>query len=408
MFKAVTTLLLSNLLTLSASALPLLGHLPIKNESPDQDPLFHKSSIYSIAPMNVANWVYLGYAPRMMDPTRVSITVARASYTIRVTLEMTEQEVADYPKYLIDRAEKIDSILTNRNLRIAQPSLLNRYQQKIAKVRASHNGTYASGLAYLKEFFPQNIFELKETKSNGVKVIAHFVYPATMVRPGGETAPERVHYVYSFEERKTLHKAGTYTNPETGEVTTRWDHIFGGFPALWFFASENGIGIHGPIRYSEKHERSRAGEPIPQFWQKNDSVLSDYDRLADITPNRRWDLVRKQDSAGCVRSESMEIRHLLPAKLNDIKRVPIRMTYKWDEVEIDGVKMPINVDYYVMDPYLPQLTKQQWLQQMAPQMLSQVDKMLNFPYLDPQSIEFFNKNGWADNDSMTLLNEAPY
>lgn len=404
MFKSVIALLLSNLLTGPASALPIMSLPEVSSEMDDS---IHKASIYAVAPMDRANWIYVGYAPRMLDPKRVSMTISKASYTVRVTLEMTEQEVAEYPKYLIARAEKLAAISSGRELRVIQPTLWNRYQNQINQVRSSSNSTYANGLNWLKTFFPKNVFELAAVKANGAKVIAHFVYPVTMVRQGGGTAPDGTYYTFSFEERKTLHR-NSHTDRETGETHYTYDHIFGGFPALWFYPSQNGIGIHGPIRYSEKHEKARDGQTIPNYWLKSDAADFGYDRMTDIVPSYRWDLVRKKDSAGCVRSESMEIRHLLPSQHSEIARVPIHMTSKWDQVEVNGKLTPINVDYYVMDPYSPQISKEQWLQQMAPQMLNQVDSLLSFPYLDPQTIEFVNKGGSADAHSMSLLNQAPY
>ena len=407
MFKGVIALVLSTLFTGPVSALPIMS-LPELSSDQIEDGSLHKTSIYAVAPMSNANWIYLGYAPRMLDPKRVSLTISKASYTVRVTLEMTEQEVANYPKYLVDRAEKLSAIVNQRDLNILQPTLWNHYQNQINQVRSSSNGTYPNGLKWLKAMFPKNVFELSSPKANGVKVIAHFVYPVTMVRQGGGTAPDNTYYTFSFEERKTLHKAGTYVDPQTGEERTQWDHIFGGFPALWFYPSQNGIGIHGPIRYSQKNEKARDGQSILNYWSKNDAGNFDYNRMVDLSPNYRWDLVRKKDSAGCVRSESMEIRHLLPSRHADIALVPIHMTSKWDQVEINGKLSPINVEYYVMDPYSPQLTKDQWLQQMAPEMLSRSGELLGFPYLDPHTIEFKNKSGSADAHSMSLLNQAPY
>lgn len=373
----------------------------LQNE--DQD-LLHKANSYAIAPMNRANWVYLGYVPRMMDPSRVSITISKPSYTARVTLEMTEQEVAAYPQYLINRADQLEAIFGQRSLSVTQPTLFAHYQQQINKVRSLPSGDYASGLKWLRAFFPKNIFELKSAKGNGAKVIAHFVYPVTMVREGGGTAPDGTYYSFDVEERKDYHRF-TYTN-SNGEQATGTDYIFGGFPALWFYPSQNGIGLHGPIRYSNKGEKARDGQRIEDHWASNEPSI--YNKQVDITPNYRWDLVRKKDSAGCVRSESLEIRHLLPANLSDVKRVPITMTSRWDQIEVDSKVMFVNVEYYMMDPYLKQLSRDQWFQSMAPQMLVNMNQIWHFPYLDAHSVEFVNRNGSADAHSMGLLNKAPY
>ncbi len=57
MLKVVITLLLSNLLTGPVSALPIYS-LPQQIDE-IEDASLHKASIYAVAPMSQANWIYL-------------------------------------------------------------------------------------------------------------------------------------------------------------------------------------------------------------------------------------------------------------------------------------------------------------------------------------------------------------
>lgn len=394
MLSAFFSILLSTILTV-AHAGPMLSLPSLKEDPVDASELLHKTSSYAIAPMNRVNWVYLGYAPRMQDPSRVSVHISRPGFTIRVTMEMTADDVANYPRYLMDRADDISSIFAQNNLRLTQPALMNRFNAQINEVRKHANNTYAYGLYWLKAFFPNNVFELKTTKANGAKVVVHFVYPATMHAAGGMTAPEGTYYTYSFEERKDYHSDGVVQ-----------DYIFGGFPAIWFYGSRLGIGIHGPIRFSNKGEM-KTGQKQEDFWVMSEPKNFGYNKQEGINANYRWDLVRKQNSGGCIRAESMEIRHLLPSAVSQIQRVPITMSYKWDQIEVDGRMLYVNVDYYTMDPYQMPLSRDQWFQQVAPQMIANQNSMIHFPYLDSASFEFMNSQGSADLPSMTLLNQAP-
>ncbi len=384
-------LVFSLLFSLSSTvfAAPMLPLLTPK----ESDDNFHQAYSYAIAPMNRANWIYLGFAPRATDPARVSIHLSKVGFTMRITLEMTEQEVASYPQNLVRRAQRVNEIMQQRALTLTQPSLGDRYFAQIAQVQQRSQVDYKNGLAWLKKFFPNNIFEVSNQGS--IRVVAHFVSPITTLRYGPHKPADGVYTTYSLEERKDFHR-----DLDTGKT----DFIFGGFPALWF----NGqIGIHGPIRFSNTGERDRSGRPIEQLWAENEIGNFAYNKAEGITPKYRWDLVRTRDSAGCIRAESMEIRHILPAYEASLKQVPIYVSSQWDQVTLPG-KAPayVNVNYYIISPYLPPLTQEQWLQKEAPSMLSLQNQMLTFPYLDPATVEFYNSTGAADYQSMLQLNQA--
>lgn len=387
-------LVFSLLFSLSSTvfAAPMLS-LPTQQKESDEN--LHKVYNYALAPMSHANWVYLGFAPRASDPSRVNIHISKAGFTLRLTMEMTEQEVAYYPQALINRAQKVSDILNRNNLSLAQPQLAQqRYFNTIAKIQQRPEATYKNGLAWLKTFYPNNVFEVKD--GGAIKVVAHFVYPITTSRYASNKPYDGVYTTGYLDERRTDH-----TDLETGVS----DHIFGGFPAFWF----NGhIGIHGPIRYSNAGDRRRSGQPVTELWRENEIGNFNYDRQQEIQPKYRWDLIRTKGSQGCIRSEPMEIRHLLPASIHQLKSVQIHVMSTWDQVTLPGTKAPalVNVDYYIRDHYAPAMSQQQWLQQEAPQMLGQLNQMKTFPYLDTAVFEFFNSSRGPDGRSMIQLNQA--
>lgn len=379
--------MLSTLLAvaLSTAHAAYLSELP-KVESAAK---FEKASSYAIAPMRQANWVYLGFAPRMMDPSRVAIYLSKAGYTLRVTMEMNASEVAQYPQYLINRADVLNSTFQTRGLQVTQPSLWNRYFDQIQKIRKDKIGDFKTGLKWLKTFFPKNLASVSD---QGVTI--HFVYPITTFRGGPVLPPDGTYNPFDMEERKDYHN-------DEGKI----DYVFGGFPAIWFYRTRNGVGIHGPIRYSESHDNA-GGLPMPNFWRNNERGGFGYDPQIDIQAKYRWDLVRGKDSSGCVRTESMEIRHMLPPSLSDVQRVSVTAMSTWDQIVVGGQTKFVNVEYYVVDPYQPPLSREEWLKREAPDMLGQ--NFIDMPYLDPSSVEFFNASGSADLNSMTILNRAPY
>lgn len=380
------------LLSTTLFAAPMQS-LPQLQKDPDEN--LQQVYNYVIAPMSHANWVYLGFAPRAVDPSRTNIYISKAGYTLRVTLEMTEQEVAAYPQSLISRAQRISDTLSRNNLSLAQPQLAQqRYFDTITKVQQKSEATYKNGLTWLKTFYPRNVFEVKN--GGAIKVVAHFVYPITTSRFASQKPYDGTYTTNYLEERRTHH-----TDLETGVS----DHIFGGFPAFWF----NGhIGIHGPIRYSNKGDRDRSGRPVQQLWAENEIGNFGYNKMDGLNPNYRWDLIRTKGSQGCIRSEPMEIRQLLPASPHQAKGVQIYVMSTWDQVTLPGSAAPVfvNVDYYIRDHYAPALSQEQWLQQEAPHMLAQQKQMMNFPYLDVSVYEFFNSSRGPDTGSMTLLNQA--
>lgn len=427
MRKTVLSLVMGVLLATNSYAAPVIRSAKLSDDVKAQsiqqlqseNVNYYQTSKYWQGTENV-NWVYVGMVPRMQDPKRISITVSKVGYTARVTLEMTAQEVADYPQYLIKRADEMKRIFENKRLTVSQPTLLARFHKQVDELRNSSDNSYERGLALLKKNFPKNIFELSSTKANGAKVIAHFVYPVTLQKtiPGQDTARDGIYRLGGHSqmiERMVYHTVTKEVYDQNSGETKKQsstDYVFGGFPAFWFYQTPNGIGLHGPIRFSETFE-TKDGIPMLDYWKQTE-LIKDYNKLADIetTVKTRWDLVRKRDSSGCIRSESLEIRHLLPSNQATVGNVLITLTSNWDQVEVNGKLTPINVDYYMLEPYpfpgqRSLTTKTEWFQQVAPQMLNQMNQVLDFPYLDPAGIELFNPQRSADPYSMALLNQAP-
>lgn len=379
--------------TSAAHSLPLHSlNLPKEDSSEN----LHKAYVYGPSEMNRANWIYLGYLPRATDPSRISINLSKMGHTMRITLEMTEQEVAAYPQYLVQKAQRYSSIMQQRALALAQPTLGQNYFNQIAQVQQRSQYNYKNGLAWLKKFFPQNIFEV--SGQGAIKVIAHFVFPITTLSYGPHLPADGTYYTNYLDERRDNH---------TDLITGKKDFIFGGFPAFWFTGQ---IGIHGPIRFSKASEvNPSTGQTMPNFWRDNEFGNFGYDKMADLNnPKYRWDLVRTKNSQGCIRAESMTVRHLLPANTHQAKSVPIHVQTQFDQIVVPGQSTAkyVNVAYYVVHPYQKPLTQDQWLQREAPNMLSQKSNLMTFPYLDPASVEFYNASGTADPNGMAQLNQA--
>ncbi|MCB0412096.1 MAG: hypothetical protein KDD22_06185, partial [Bdellovibrionales bacterium] len=70
-----------------------------------------KSQAYTLQGswMNQVNWLYVGYAPRMNDPARVSVTISKQGFTARVHMQLNDEDIIDYPKYLIRRKNQIEA-----------------------------------------------------------------------------------------------------------------------------------------------------------------------------------------------------------------------------------------------------------------------------------------------------------
>ena len=390
--------------------------------SSGQDDLLHQVYVYQEQPMMTANWLYIGYAPRMNDPARVKVVISKQGFTMRVNMLMTEQEVAQYPKYLLDRSRSIDSTLANYGvsydsqsstyrhvqspsskyyLEIPQLHRLNNYKVNVERVAGDLNDeTFNSGLALLELFFPQNV---KVVQRSGQRMVeANFVYPITitkfgLVRPLNKVFPQaKTYYTFSLDERRSEHNEYTKVNGRTVRTGRVADDLFDGFPAFWIDPGGRGTGVHGPIRYSEPTDNQ--GQ-MPNFWRDNNYL----DQHQGIDPTRglnvryRFEVIRTANSAACFRSEPMELRALLPSSLDAIKQVPFVVIDQFDKV--DGYN--VDVDYYT-DNHYRKANRYAWYKKhyltYRERQMSENDQVAIledrltrtkiFPYLDPASLEF--------------------
>ena len=109
---------LALLLVFSVQSLAVVG---LSAASPiAHDSYLHKASLYSVRSMKDAQWAYLGFIPRMEDPNRVKIVFSKASYTMRVSAQFTKQEIADYPRYLSQKAAQTAEIINTENITFYQ------------------------------------------------------------------------------------------------------------------------------------------------------------------------------------------------------------------------------------------------------------------------------------------------
>lgn len=412
-----------------------------------------KVYIYQKQDMREVNWLYLGFAPRMEDPRRVDVTISKGGYTLRVTMKMTEAEVADYPSYLVRRADDILKIASENQILIQQEFRFEKYLETIEEVRqalplaTTPAAKFQQGLALLKKNFPQNIFDLNKSDTDGTVVIGVFVYPITINKAGPNwpkdnlyVQAEHYHSPYSaIEERRTDHghRAGVDDNGDgtiDRHVRVVKDHIFSGFPAFWLDASGKGTGVHGPIRFSrfdETRNGSQSGpygrqpEQMLKFWSENEFLFHDYDIKTGLDKIAlRWDVVRTNNSQGCFRAETMELRHLLPADKNSIyKGVKWNVISAVDEISFAHLTTTkkVDVNYYMVNPYSFPQTREQWIAERiltAAERKSNdkhrlvqefIEKSVQFPYLDPSIVEFSIGDGFDEYKSrqvMTKFNQA--
>ncbi len=408
--------------------------------------------IYQNQSMREVSWLYVGMAPRMEDPSRVEVVFSKQGYTMRVTMELTRREIAAYPRYLVSRAEEVMDILADPEIQV-HPDARNHqafltYLDRIEDIqnnfdlRLNYSGQrYQQGLTLLREYFPENVFELPTARRgrwwsgdadgapDEVAVIAHFVYPITIHRRGSGWPHDGVyiqaeHYSSrsaAINERRTDYGERVWVDSNGDgqpdrQVRRIKNHIFSGFPAFWLDSKGAGTGVHGPIRYSERDQRGlnqsgpygRTPEAMTRFWTENEFIKDPI--LApslggtgvDITAPMRWDVVRTNDSNGCFRAETMELRHLLPSDSERIYReVRWRVITEVDEIVIPstGEVRLVDIDYYLVNPYQFPQSRRQWVGEriLTPAQRNSafredyVDEFLRnshqFPYLDPSTVE---------------------
>jgi len=395
------------------------------NTDGDIEDLLHDAYVYQVQPSRFVNWMYIGYAPRLEDPSRITIVMSKRSKTMRVSLELTKAELAAYPEYLVRKAGEVEEIVYTRNLQFYQQRRVSNYLSEINQIRRRYNmnGQYSNnkaseGFDLLSDKFPSNVFQYSGFESRGaneVAAIAHFVYPITVHRSGTWPSARdyRMSNVYSNVEHAIQERRSTFTRG-TGR---RVSDIFGGFPAFWIDGRGAGKGVHGPIRYSSIDEtRSRTGQRGPygparnqmwRFWQENEFLGDESSAELENVVRHRWEVVRTRQSKGCFRAETMELRHLLPSNRRDILTgVVWRVIDQIDRVQTPEGEKYVDVNYYMLNPYSFPPSRQQWIQQelgMDPQTF--INEAWLFDYLAPETVEF-TINGQAQRSVMGELNRA--
>ncbi|MCX7979330.1 MAG: hypothetical protein N2578_10040, partial [Bdellovibrionaceae bacterium] len=186
-----------------------------------------------------------------------------------------------------------------------------------------------------------------------------------------------------------------------------------------------------PIVYSTRDMLALDGRKMSDFWHDNEFAETHVPNPVDWkseppTAQLRWDLVRTQASGGCIRAETLEIRHLLPS---DPQRIYEGIV--WQVLnQVDRVEDPsshrrlwVDVNYYVLDPKLKPISRASWVEKHLYNQLGQKkrfadlpDKMddflgqsLVFPYRDPAAVEIVLKGDSSQKNQLQgRLNRAGY
>lgn len=362
----------------------------------------HKAYVYQSQQMKYVHWMYIGFAPRMQDPKRVRVVFSKTGYTMRVSLQMTKEEVSNYARDLVNKNTEMNKIIAEQNHNVYQWWRMEIFNDEVIRIWQHYDTSsnyshakYLQGLELLKEKFPTNIFEMPNSASlgrNDIGLVAHFVYPITIHKLGKNFPNNGVFTIdeifnYNFDnasdskqksilssrvqDRRTDYgirvacdKNGDGVIGANERCRKIKNYIFSGFPAFWIYPSPAGVGVHGPIRYSEPFENNKAGETcqnypkkMKDFWKANEFIAAHQGyEMQNALPSikYRWDLIRTNDSAGCFRAETMELRHLLPTVKSDIVRELVwTITDKIDTVTLPGSTEPkyVDVDYYITNHY---------------------------------------------------------
>ena len=379
---------------------------------PTTDPLedlLHNAYVYQTQSSQNVNWLYIGFAPRIDDGSRVSVTFSKKAKTMRVSIQMTKAEIAEYPRYLVRRALEVQNVIASNDISFYQQSRLKRYFGRIGTIqnqfdlRPGYNeAKYSAGLNLLKSHFPQNIFEyISSTDQNSLAVVAHFVYPITV--HASKTWPRAGRYLisnaydspkWSIQERRS-----TYTKGSGVKVSD----IFGGFPAIWIKSSGAGTGVHGPIRFSKYNEpNGRQVAPYGnqrdrklKFWQENEFRDDAVSNGLENNLTLRWDVVRTNNSHGCFRAETLELRALLPSDPYEIwSQVHFNVIDHVDQIQTSAGPKFVDVNYYLTNPYRFPSSRQDWLKnEIGGNVEEFMENSILFDYLDPSTLEFRSANG---------------
>lgn len=383
--------------------------------------LLHNIYMYQQQTMSAVNWLYIGYAPRMEDENRIQVFLSKRGYTMRVETLFTPYEISDYPRYLVQRYFEVRRIKSAEQVQIFQTRLWQQYERMIGEIMSDYDTSpgyseekYQAGLKLLKRFFPKNVVVRPGRSPAEPSVELHAVYPITINR-NGLSFPRNGTYrlYYQVEERRSLY-------------TKNGSHIFNGHPAFWLDPTGAGVGVHGPIRYSQSDESNNgrqrtpygnSREGISQFWGENNFLNEDIDPREGLNVRFRFDVVRTNDSAGCFRAETVELRHLLPSDPTRVSQVRWHVIDTFDKVTFDPSIGPqdVNIEYYLTNPYeFPDKERWGWNHLLTPnernsgngqQILEKKwASMRTFPYLNPNTIEFAIPSGGAAERVMRQFN----
>lgn len=388
--------------------------------------LMHDAYIYQVRRSRYVNWMYIGYAPRVEDASRIRVVMSKRAKTMRVSLQLTKAELSAYPEYLSRKAGEVEEIVFTRRVQFFQSQRVEDYISESNRIRRRYNtnGSYSNrkaeqGLQLMRDKFPTNVFEYANFDSKGpneIAAIAHFVYPITVHSSG--TWPEARDYRMSVaydsidsavQERRSVYTKGT---------GTRVSDVFGGFPAFWVDYRGAGTGVHGPIRYSSVDEtNNRSGQRGPygparnqmwRFWQENEFLRDNSSQgFNQNNVAHRWDVVRTNQSKGCFRAETMELRHLLPSDRNEIFRgIVWRVIDQVDRVQTPSGEKFVDVNYYMLNPYAFPVSRREWIQrELGTDPQAFIEQSWLFNYLQPATVEFYTDGG-AEPEVMGELNRA--
>lgn len=370
--------------------------------------------VYQQSSMKDVNWLYLGFAPRAKNSDQVELHFSKLGKTMRVRLQMSPEQVAAYPRDLLERRNNLIEALSVHQLRVPQEyrlisylSSLNPVEETLESIAPGDTqAMYQLGYDLLTgTFFPGNVFTVG---SDGALEV-NFVYPITVNKAGTGWPRDGTFYTQAFEERRSHYTKGT------GIIK---NHIFAGYPAFWFDQTGAGTGVHGPIRYmnpdESRNSRQKApygndAEGIHRFWSENHYLGEEVDPRTGLTVRHRFEIVRTNDSAGCFRALTLELRHILPSNEAEVRRVPMFITSKLDTMNIDGEERFVDVNHYAISPYQKPLTQREWIQKEIAKDQSTVDKLTQqaytFPLLDPATIEFLTPQNGSSYKIMSELNK---
>lgn len=392
----------------------------------EEQGLLHQVYSYQEQEMDVVNWLYIGYAPRVNDPSRVKVYISKQGFTIRVNILMSPEELADYPAYLVRRARAIHDKWSDANFRLGHQLNFtqdNRVWPYISGLLAmenevnqgSMNDKIQRGYRLLTQHFPYNI-QIVPGPDGRNWIEGNFVYPVTinrhgLSRPLSQVEPEAKSYTsFGFQERRSQHNAYGIREDGTYGVIGVQDHLFDGFPAFWLDPGGKSIGLHGPIRYSTSRPTGNQadGPHIIERWRNND-YLNDPSLLEGIDPLYRFEVIRTANSEGCFRGETMEIRQLLPANPDAVRRVEWIVLDHFDQLRDGSI---VDLNYYVENHYRGQSNPREWhlrhfltYQERTELSHQEQEELLDwrlqhtvrFPYLHPRVAEFeyLQQNEWG-------------